>query len=67
VNLYDVVELVDDIPEHELAAGSAGTIVHVHQSPRLAYEVEFVDEDGHTQALATVTPDQVRPFSAGIG
>jgi hypothetical protein len=36
-----------------------GAVVMVFTRPRLASEVEFVDEDGKTRALATLRPEQV--------
>ena len=38
-----------------------GAVVMVFTRPRLAYEVEFVDEDGKTRALATLRPEQISP------
>jgi hypothetical protein len=54
--LFDVVELKRDIPEHRLQAGMQGTIVECHVDN--AYEVEFADESGETQALLALRPDQ---------
>ncbi|HYN94884.1 MAG TPA: DUF4926 domain-containing protein [Pilimelia sp.] len=61
MKLLDVVVLSAALPEDGLAAGATGTIVHVFHSPRLAYEVEFVNSDGETAALVTLRPDQVHP------
>jgi hypothetical protein len=58
----DVVTLLDDIPEEGLKAGAVGTIVDTFRSPRMAYEVEFIDGDGVTIAMATLTADQIRPY-----
>jgi hypothetical protein len=44
-----------------LARGAVGAVVMVYTRPRLAYEVEFVDEDGATRALATLLPQQITP------
>ena len=52
-HLYDVVSLVDDLPEHDLVRGQVGTIVMVH-TPSV-YEVEFTDNDGHTYAMLAVS------------
>ncbi|HEX5203261.1 MAG TPA: DUF4926 domain-containing protein [Actinoplanes sp.] len=60
VQELDVVALVIDLPDQELKAGAEGTVVHVFHRPRLAYEVEFVDRDGATVAMVTLTPEQVR-------
>lgn len=53
------VSLREPLPALGLGRGAMGAIVLVHSKPRLAYEVEFVDPDGATRALATVTPEQV--------
>ena len=60
VELFDVVTLLDDLPQQGLAKGTVGTIVHVFDQPRRAYEVEFVSDDGVTIATATLLPEQVR-------
>ncbi|MCV7236248.1 DUF4926 domain-containing protein [Mycobacterium branderi] len=55
----DVVELLRPLPEHNLPAGSRGTVVMDYTKysdtglPR-AYEVEFSDSDGVTQAMVTL-------------
>jgi hypothetical protein len=61
VQLLDVVTLVEDRPEDGLAAGARGTVVHVHDEPERAYEVEFLDPAGRTTAVLTLRPDQLRP------
>jgi Domain of unknown function (DUF4926) len=61
MNLFDVVALVDPRPDDALPAGAVGTIVHIFDKPRRAYEVEFVDDDGVTIATATLLPEQIRP------
>jgi hypothetical protein len=53
----DVVALTVDIPGKKLLRGQVGTIVHVY-SPD-AFEVEFVDNVGHTYGLATLSSSQV--------
>lgn len=60
MELYDVVELIVDLPDEGLATGSVGTVVHVFHEPNLAYEVEFADDEGRTVAMVPLTPDQVR-------
>lgn len=59
VSLLDVVALLRDIPNEGLRAGMKGTVVDIHQSPNLAYEVEFCDERGRTIALVALLPNQV--------
>jgi hypothetical protein len=56
---YDVVELLRPVAEHNLPAGSRGTVVmdytkYSTESDTPAYEVEFVDTEGMTQALLTL-------------
>jgi len=60
MDLFDVVALVDARREDGLPAGAVGTIVHIFDKPRPAYEVEFADNDGVTIATATLQPGQVR-------
>jgi len=50
VQLLDVVALLDDRPPEGLVAGQVGTVVEVH-APGV-FEVEFLDRDGRTLALA---------------
>lgn len=39
--------------------GCVGAIVMVYDKPRLAYEVEFFDEEGETLELLTVEKDDI--------
>ncbi|GAA3775311.1 DUF4926 domain-containing protein [Micromonospora maritima] len=64
MELYDLVQLRDALPEENLPAGAVGTIVHVFHRPDLAYEVEFTDEDGRTLSSVALTPDKVRRAGA---
>ena len=50
----DTVVLVHDIPEHHLKQGEKGAVVHCY-SDGAAFEVEFVDTEGYTTALLTLT------------
>ena len=52
--LFDVVKLKRTIPEIPLAAGSEGTIVHVHDANPPAYEVEFPDAVDMPSGLDTL-------------
>jgi hypothetical protein len=47
------------LPKIGLSRGALGAVVVVFTRPRLAYEVEFVGENGETRALATLLPKQV--------
>lgn len=55
--LYDVVTLTEDSPPQGLVRGQVGTVVEQH-SPD-AFEVEFVDNSGHTYALVTLKSRQL--------
>ena len=50
MKLLSVVRLKNDHPEHNLKAGSQGTIVEIYNNNN--YGVEFSDENGKTEALA---------------
>ncbi|OBH86012.1 DUF4926 domain-containing protein [Mycobacterium sp. E2989] len=58
---YDVVRLRRAVPEHDLPAGSRGTVVmdYTTGSDNAAYEVEFCDGDGITRALVTLAEDDL--------
>ncbi len=61
---YDVIRLLLPLPEHNLPAGSRGTIVMDYTKDSdstlpSAYEVEFSDADGVTQALVTLSGDDL--------
>jgi Domain of unknown function (DUF4926) len=62
INLHelDIVVLTHDIPEHNLRQGNRGAIVHCYSNSE-AFEVEFIDSDGHTLALLTLTPSDLQP------
>ncbi|WP_089153982.1 DUF4926 domain-containing protein [Micromonospora sp. NBS 11-29] len=64
MDLYDLVQLRDALPQEKLPAGAVGTIVHVFHRPELAYEVEFADEDGRTVNTVALTPEKLSPVSA---
>lgn len=56
----DVVFLNIDLPNLGLVKGQTGVIIDVYNSPSLAYEVEFCDDEGKTIALLALPPDQLR-------
>ena len=61
---YDVVRLLRDLPEHNLSAGDTGAVVmdytkHSNGNLPAAYEVEFADADGVTEALVTVAEEDL--------
>lgn len=60
----DVVQLLRPLPEGNLPAGTRGTVVmdyakYSDSGRPPAYEVEFADSDGNTQALLTVSEDDL--------
>ena len=57
-NLLDTVVLARDIPDAGLRRGDLGAIVELY-GPN-AFEVEFVAASGRTQALVTLTADDIR-------
>jgi hypothetical protein len=61
---YDVVRLKKSIPSKKLTAQNKGTILIVYEKPGLpkAYEIEFLDEEGQTVAIVTLTDDEVEPL-----
>ena len=57
IKQYDVVTLTEDVPRHKLVRGQVGAVVEQY-SPD-AFEVEFVDNSGHTYALVTLKSEQL--------
>jgi Domain of unknown function (DUF4926) len=53
----DVVALTVDLPQLKLVRGQVGTVVFVY--PPDGFEVEFVDDDGHTYGLTTLSRSQL--------
>ena len=60
----DAVALTTDLPAEGLEAGDIGTVVMIYGQGE-SYEVEFVGYDGHTIALLTLKPEQIRSLSRG--
>ena len=54
--LLDIVELLVNLPEHNQAIGTQGTIVECHDLDN--FEVEFSNEDGETTALCVLSSQQ---------
>jgi Domain of unknown function (DUF4926) len=55
----EVVRLTRDIKSSRLMEGDRGTILAIHESNPVAYEVEFCDRDGKSLALLTLTEDDI--------
>ena len=58
VGLLDTVALVTDCPELGLVAGEVGAVVEV-LGGGTAFEVEFLDGEGHTYGLHTLRANQL--------
>ena len=58
MNEFDVVKAKKDLSKLVLK-GCIGTIVMVYDKPRLAYEVEFIDNKGDTVEILTVEKEDV--------
>jgi Domain of unknown function (DUF4926) len=54
--LFDTVELLVDLPAHNLRSGSLGAIVHAYEGG--TYEVEFINAEGETTALCPLSAEQ---------
>lgn len=57
MNLYDVVALLEDLPEEKLKRGQVGTIIEEWESG--VYEVEFADTNGVTYAQVALRAEQL--------
>jgi len=56
--LLEVVVLQKDLPEHGLHRGELGTVVELY--PPEGLEVEFLTPSGDTEAVVTLSEDDVR-------
>jgi Domain of unknown function (DUF4926) len=63
ISEHERVILTTDLPQHRLATGDVGTVVHVYEDAA-AFEVEFIALDGATIAIVTVDKQQVRKILA---
>ncbi len=54
--LFDIIELLVDIPEYNQSIGSQGTIVECYDDN--SFEIEFSNEDGETTALFALSRQQ---------
>lgn len=57
--INDVVRLGVARPDQGLRAGAIGTVLERFDAPSVAYEVEFVGEDGRSIVQLTLTQDQL--------
>ncbi len=54
-----VVTSLVDKPGEGVRLGDVGTVVFRFTSPREAYEVEFLDEEGYTKAVTTLEAEDI--------
>jgi hypothetical protein len=54
--LFDVIELLTDIPEFSLRKGEQGTIVDDYEDG--FFEIEFTNKKGETTALCSINQDK---------
>jgi hypothetical protein len=57
MKLYDVVALIEPLPEYDLERGQVGTIVEEWEPG--VYEVEFADTNGVAYAIVAVEADKL--------
>ncbi|MBE9009720.1 DUF4926 domain-containing protein [Pseudanabaenaceae cyanobacterium LEGE 13415] len=55
----DAVVLTQDVPEKWLKAGDRGAVVHCYSDGQ-AFEVEFVNAEGRTIAILTLTHSDIQ-------
>jgi hypothetical protein len=58
----DCVALTVDLPEHGLAVGDVGAVVHAYKGGE-NFMVEFTTFDGRTVAVTKASADQIRPLA----
>ena len=56
LELFDRVQLLIDLPGHNLSAGSIGVVVMIFEEPQASVEVEFCDSFGRTVAEIAIKP-----------
>ncbi|MFQ3651820.1 MAG: DUF4926 domain-containing protein [Gemmataceae bacterium] len=56
---YEVVELMRDLDDKALKKGTRGAIVMVYPGSPPEYEVEFVDQNGTTIAVETISGEHL--------
>lgn len=59
---FEVVVLVEDLPDEGLTKGMVGTIVFIHEKPHLAYMVEFINDQGRPIAMPDLLPEQIADY-----
>ena len=59
INEIDIVTITHGVAEYNLKRGDIGTVVHYYGDGK-AYEVEFINNDGRTIALLTLTDTDIQ-------
>ena len=59
MKLFDVVRLKEDLPEEGLLKRTVGTIVALFDTPEVAYEIEFANEQGETLCEVALKASQL--------
>ena len=59
IKLLDIVALTQDVPEHNLKRGEAGTVVEILANGE-AYEVEFSDDNGQMYKCLSFDASQLK-------
>lgn len=54
--LFDVIELLTELPEFSLRKGEQGTIVDDYEDG--VFEIEFINKKGETTALCSIHQDK---------
>ena len=54
--LFDIIELLVDVPEYNLKVGTQGTIVECYEDQ--SYEIEFTNSQGETELTCALSEKQ---------
>lgn len=63
---HETVRTRRDIPHLNLPAGASGVVIHTYPKG-VAYEVEFITEDGQTVGVETLRADELIPSQGNTG
>jgi hypothetical protein len=58
---FDMVRLVDGVPEANLPPGTLAVVLESHEGPEPHYEIEVTDADGRTVYQGSATPERLAP------
>lgn len=58
---YDMVRLVNGVPEDGIPAGATAVILDVYEEPELHYEVEVQMDDEDELYTMGVAPEEIEP------